>query len=136
MTADDSSAIPAAIREQLTHPQNVQAAVKAIKLFLTKGDEEAFEKSVALYCASAQGRKESVEAVLAVLTTLARELEQPTVFDDFPAHPTTLHARIFAGILRAFYGNTVVDREVGASAQRKADAPQHSRSGTWPIRPA
>jgi hypothetical protein len=54
---------------------------------------------------------------------------------DILMRPTRMHQLIFSGILRAFYGDVAVDRAVGAASQRKADAPQHSKSGTWPRPP-
>ena len=80
-------------------------------------------------------RGDEVQTVLCALCCLASDLEGPGSDGDVLPHPTVLHSLIFAGILRAFYGDAVVDRAAGARAQRKADAPQHVHSGTWPRRP-
>lgn len=124
------------IIEQLTAAQNTEKAVEAMKLFLVEGGEEKFELAVAVYVASARSRQEPIEKVAGALSALAGVLEGPQSDDLFLMRPTRLHQLIFSGILRAFYGDITVDRALGASAQRKADAPQHTRSGTWPTRPA
>ena len=124
------------IYERLTDTQNTEKAVEAMKLFLRERDEEQFELAVAVYVASARSRQEPIEKVASGLSLLAGVLEGPQSDDLFFLRPTRLHQLIFNGILRAFYGDIAVDRALGASAQRKADAPQHTRSGTWPTRPA
>jgi hypothetical protein len=132
----DPTAIPPHIREQLTRPDGTAQALEAMKLFVNKRDEAAFERAVALYVASARERDEPIETVLAVLCELASGLEGPRVVEELLLHPTKMHRLIFAGILRAFYGSVAVEREIGASAQRKADATQHVEKGTWPKRAA
>jgi len=107
-----------------------------MKVFLSVRDEAAFEHAVALYVSAARAREEPIETVITVLCKLAGGLEGPRLLDERLIHPTTMHALIFGGILRAFYGNATVDRGIGASAQRKADAPQHIEKGSWPKRPA
>jgi hypothetical protein len=67
---------------------------------------------------------------------LAENLEGPRRENEVRMRPTRMHELIFTGILRAFYGDPAVLRAVGARAQRKADAPQHTKSGTWPRKPA
>jgi hypothetical protein len=133
----ESTDIPPHIRERLTLPENSSAAVDAMKLFISEGNEAEFEEAVAIYCASARTREEPIETVLAVCCELAAGLEGPRQeSDDVLSRPTKMHALIFAGILRAFYGDVAVERGIGASTQRKADASQHFKSGTWPKRPA
>lgn len=107
-----------------------------MELFLKMGDEEAFEYAVAVYVASARTREEPIERVVGALCMLAGNLEGPRSEHDILMHPTRMHELLFAGILRAFYGDPVVLRAIGARAQRKADAPQHTLSGTWPRKPA
>jgi hypothetical protein len=128
--------IPPDIREQLTRPADATTALEAMQLFLTKGDGAAFEQAVELYITSARTREEPIETVLSVLCQLAADLEGPRVTNEMLLRPTKMHALVFAGILRAYYGNVAVERGIGASAQRKADASQHFKSGTWPKRPA
>ena len=128
--------IPLDQYERLTDAQNTEQAVEAIKLFLREGDEEKCEIAVAIYVASARYRQESIERVTAALCDLAGSLEGSKADDSIMLRPTKLHQLIFNGILRAFYGDEAVDRAIGASAQRKADAPQHTRSGTWPMPPS
>lgn len=132
----DPTSIPPALREDLARPQNTDAALEAMKLFISNGDEATFEQAVALYCTSARAREEPIEEVLAVLCRLGNDLEARHRKDEPLAGPIQIRALIFAGILRAFYGNAEVDRAIGASAQRKADASQHTRSGTWPKQPS
>ena len=127
--------IPPPIVEQLTRPESVEAAVAAMKLFIEKGDKESFQKAVAIYCTGACERRERVETVLGSLCRLAADIEGPGT-DALQLQPSEMHGLIFRGILQAFYGNAAVDRATGARAQRKADAPQHVRSGTWPKPPA
>lgn len=124
------------IIEQLTAAQNIEKAIEAMKLFLLDGGEEKFELAVAVYVASAHSRQEPIEKVAGALSALSGVLGGPQSDETFLARSTRLHELIFNGILRAFYGDIAVDRALGASAQRKADAPQHTRSGTWPTRPA
>lgn len=128
----ESAVIPPALREQLIRPPDSEAAFAAMELFIAKGDETAFEEAVALYCAGARYREEPIEAVLAVLCRLSTELEGPRYDQGRLLRPSRMHTMILSGILRAFYGDPAVDRELGASEQRKVDAPQHMKSGTWP----
>lgn len=130
-----SAPIPPAIQKQLTRPESTEAAISAMKLFVAKGEKETFQHAVATYCAGACERGDEVQTVLGALCRLAIDLEGPRLKSEgVLAGPSELHSLIFAGILRAFYGDAAVDRSVGASAQRKADASQHIQSGTWPVR--
>ncbi len=65
------------VREQLTRPEDSAVALEAMKLFISKGDEAAFEQAVALYVSSARTREESIETVPAVCCELATSLEGP-----------------------------------------------------------
>ena len=130
-----SETLPPPIVEQLTRPGSVEAAVAAMKLFIEKGDKEKFQNAVAIYCIGACDRKERVETVLGALCCLAADVEGPRT-DGLQMRPTEMHSLIFAGIMRAFYGNAAVDRATGARAQRKADAPQHVVNRSWPKPPA
>lgn len=127
--------IPPDLYEHLTAPQNTENAVEAMRVFLRDGNQPAFEYEVAVYVASARHRQEPIETATGVLCLLAGNLEGPGLEGEPPVRPTRLHQLIFGGILRAFYGDVAVDRAIGATAQRKADAPQHTRSGTWPRKP-
>jgi|SRR4051812_6885308 hypothetical protein len=132
-----STAIPPTIYQRLTQRESVEAAVGAMKLFLLKGDREAFQQAVAIYCTAACDRGDQVQTVLGALCRLAEDLESQRPGEEvILVRPSEMHSLIFAGILRAFYGNAAVDRAAGASSQRRADAPQHVRGGTWPRRPA
>ena len=132
-----TSTIPPAVHQQLTQPESVDAAVAAMKLFVAQGDTEAFQEAVALYCVGACDRGDEIHTVLGALCRLAADVEGARTFDKLVlARPTELHSLIFAGILRAFYGDGAVDRGVGARAQRKADAPEHVKNRSWPKRPA
>ena len=130
--SSESTVIPPALREQLVRPPNSDAASAAMALFIAMGNETAFEQAVALYCAGARAREEPIEAVLGVLGKLSAEFEGPRYDEERFLRPSRMHTLILAGILRAFYGDAAVDREIGAMEQRKADAPQHTKSGTWP----
>jgi hypothetical protein len=130
-----SSSIPPTIQRELTQPESAERAVAAMKLFIEKGDTETFKHAVAIYCTGACERKEEVQTVLGALCRLAADLEGPRPAEAALRAPSEIHSLIFAGILRAFYGDAAVDRSDGASAQRKADAQQHVKSGTWPNRP-
>ena len=131
-----TAAIPPGIREQLARPESVEAAVEAMKSFIAKGDRETFQHAVAVYCTGACERGEQVQTVLGALCLLAADIEGPPPKNEgLLQRPTELHSLIFSGILRAFYGDVIVDRAAGATAQRKADAPQHTKSGTWPKPP-
>lgn len=131
-----TASIHPTIHRQLTQPETVEAAVAAMKSFVAKGDRETFQAAVAIYCAGACERGDEVQTVLGALCQLATDLEGPTPkAESVQTRPTEMHGLIFSGILRAFYGDPAVDRGTGARAQRKADAPQHVKSGTWPNRP-
>jgi hypothetical protein len=133
----DRSEIASDVHDLLLNPPNTAMALEAMQSFIEKGDKAAFKHAVALYVKSARARNESIETVLGVLCTLATDLEGPRVADDgVLLHPTTMHELIFAGILRAYFGTVAVERGIGASSQRKADAPEHVKTGTWPRRPA
>jgi hypothetical protein len=134
MTHRNQFEIPPELYEHLTAAENTDKAVEAMKLFLREGDEEQCELAVAIYVASARSRREQIETVASALSALAGVLETPPA-EEILMRPSRLHQLLFSGILRAFYGDVAVDRALGASAQRKADAPQHTRSGTWPTRP-
>lgn len=127
--------IPSAIHRQLTQPDSIEAAAAAMTLFLAHGDRHAFQDAVAIYCTAARERTEEVETVIATLCCVGADLEGPNSRDqELLLRPSEMHQLILGGILRAFYGDAAVDRAAGASAQRKADAPQHAKGGTWPRR--
>jgi hypothetical protein len=136
MRRRETPQIPLELYQHLTASQNTEQTVKAMELFLREGHEEKFEFAVALYVASSRYRQEPIEKVTGALCELAGNLEGPRTDGELLLRPTRLHQLIFNGILRAFYGDEAVDQALGASAQRKADAPQHMQSGTWPKRPA
>jgi hypothetical protein len=123
------------VHDLLLNPPNTAMALRAMQSFIAKGDKAAFKHAVALYVKSARTRNESIETVLGVMCTLATDLEGPRVAGGVLLHPTTMHELIFAGILRAYFGAVAVERGIGASSQRKADAPEHVKTGTWPRRP-
>jgi hypothetical protein len=120
----------------ISEPENTAGAVRAMREFLVRSDESTFEDFVALYVASARHRREPIERVAAALSALAAEVEGPLASATEPVERSRMHGLIFSGILRAFYGDVAVERGIGASAQRKADAPQHTKAGTWPSRQA
>jgi hypothetical protein len=120
---------------QITAPDSVETAVAAMREFLARNDEPAFERAVALYVAAARAREEPIERVAGALAVLASDLGATQVITDLPQRQSRMHQLIFTGILRAFYGDVAVERGIGASAQRKADAPQHVKAGTWPSKP-
>ena len=131
-----ASSISPTIRRKLTRPDSVEAAVDAMKLFIAQGDRETFQHAVSIYCTAARKRAEQIETVVSALCRLATDIEGPRGDEDALQHPTEMHGLIFEGILRAFYGDVAVERASGASAQRKADASQHGKTGTWPKRTA
>src|SRR5206468_7281003 len=100
----------------ITAPENTATAIRAMREFLVRGDESAFEHSVALYVASARHRQEPIERVAAALSLLASEVEGPLVNATEAVERSRMHALIFTGILRAFYGDVAVERGIGASA--------------------
>lgn len=131
-----TASLPPTIHRQLAQPESVEAAVAAMELFIKKGDRETFQVAVAVYCVAACERGDEVQTVLGALCRVAADLEGPRGRDeDVLARPSEMHSLIFSGIMRAFYGDLAVDRQRGASAQRKADALQHTKNGTWPNRP-
>jgi hypothetical protein len=136
MSRRPTPVIPAPLYQDITAPENAETAVEAMQVFIREGNEETFEYAVALYVASAKHRQEAIETIAGALCQLAANLEGPRRENDVLLRPTRMHELIFTGILRAFYGDVAVDRGIGASAQRKADAPQHTQSGTWPRKPA
>ena len=133
MNLQNTHGIASELYQAITAPENLSHAVAAMREFLRDGDESRFQSAVALYVASARFRHEPVERVASALCLIAEDLEGPREADTL-LRPTRLHELIFTGILRAFYGEVAVERARGASAQRKADAPQHVDAGTWPRR--
>ena len=136
MSRRDVPDLPPHIYETLTAPKSTAKTIEAMQTFLINGDQPKFEYAVALYVAAARHRKEPIERITGALCMLAENLQGPRRDAEFLLHPTRMHELVFNGILRAFYGDVAVDRAIGASAQRKADASQHIKSGTWPKRPA
>lgn len=136
MRRRDVPDIPPESYEHLTAPENTAKAVEAMQSFLIQGDERTFKYAVAVYVASARHRNEPIEKVVGALSVLAESLEGPRRAGERLLGSTSMHELIFNGIMRAFYGDVAVDRGMGASAQRKADAAQHAKSGTWPKKPA
>jgi hypothetical protein len=135
MNLKETHHIPPELYQRIASPENSSNAIDAMLAFLREGDESKFESAVTLYVASARFRQEPIEQVAASLCTLAEDLEGPRREADILVRPTRMHELIFSGILKAFYGEMAVARARGAMAQRKADAPQHVDSGTWPRRP-
>jgi len=135
MSRRDVPDIPQYLHETLTAPESTARAIEAMQTFLIEGDQPTFEYAVALYVAAARQRNEPIERITGALCMLAENLQGPRRDAEFLLHPTRMHELVFNGILRAFYGDVAVDRAIGASEQRKADAKQHIKSGTWPKRP-
>lgn len=104
--SDTAPQIPSDLYEHLTKAENVDQVASAIRVFLHNGDEETFEYAVALYLASAHFRREPITKVLQVLTNLGEAIEGAVLLS-----PTRLQSSIFRGILRAFYGEVVVEEE-------------------------
>ncbi len=121
---------------RITEPESTASAVRAMREFLAQHDESVFEHAVALYVAAARERNEPIEQAAGALVMLGSDIEGPRLNVDEPLGQSRMHELIFIGILRAFYGDIAVERGIGASAQRKADAPQHTKAGTWPSRQA
>ena len=135
MDLPDTHGIAPELYQRITAPENTSNAVDAMREFLRAGNETQFETAVALYVASARFRQEPIEQVVSALCLLAEDLEGARDKTEVILRPTRMHELIFTGILRAFYGELAVERARGASAQRRADAPQHVDAGTWPRRP-
>lgn len=132
---ESSHGIPPERYQPITALQNADNAVEAMRAFLRDGNSEAFANAVAIYVASARYRQEPIETVVAALCSIAESLEGPRRDSDVLFAPTRMHELIFTGVLKGFFGEVAVERARGASAQRKADAPQHNEHGTWPRRP-
>lgn len=128
--------LPTDIHQKLSDPPTLEAAVEAMKVFIDKGDPEAFQHAVAVYCAGARERGEQIETVLVALERLAKQVGGPLSRQGvMQTRPTEMHTLIFGGILRAFYGDAAVDREAADAAGRKAEAHKHTVERTWPRRP-
>jgi hypothetical protein len=132
---EPSHGIPPERYQVITPPENTANATEAMQSFMRDGDANAFADAVALYVASARFRQEPIETVVAALCSLGESLEGPRRDSDVLFAPSKMHELIFTGILKAFFGEVAVERGRGASAQRKADAAQHSEHGTWPRTP-
>lgn len=135
MNLQTSHGIAPELYQGFTAPESISSAVEAMRDFLRSGDEAKFESAVALYVAAARFRQEPIERVVSALYQQAEDLEGPRFEADLLRRPTRMHELLFTGVLRAFYGDVAVQRALGASAQRKADARQHVVAGTWPRRP-
>lgn len=124
-----------AVYQTITASENISKVIGAMQAFLREGDEPKFATAVALYVASARFRQEPIERVVGALCRLVEEIEGPKRDSELALQPSRMHELVFTGVLKAFYGDVAVERSRGARAQRKADAPQHRESGTWPRRP-
>lgn len=110
---------PAELFAVLEREQNVDTIVAAMRKFKHSGDPDLLARGVAVFARSARARGESVEMVLGALQRIVDALEtgsQP----GFPDRDTPLRQLVLRGVLMAFYGEEVVDREADARDRRIA----------------
>ena len=89
----------------------------AMRQFMVRADAALFERAVAVYVRSARALNESVETVLATLESLADELERDAT-PGYAERDTPLRHLVLRGVLLAFYGPEVVEREEAARGER------------------
>jgi len=117
--------------EVIEHDANVDRVSEAMRAFLARGDTASFERSVAVFVRSARARHEPVEIVLAALESLVDAVEASGV-PGFDRRNTPLRHLVLRGVLLAFYGAEVVQREADARqerVERRAQSPTPAPGG-------
>jgi hypothetical protein len=108
---------PAELFAVIEREHSVDAVVAAMQKFKRSGDLDLLARGVAVFARSARARGDSVETVLGGLQRIIDALEsraQP----GFPGRETPLGNLALRGVLMAFYGEEVVDREADARDRR------------------
>ena len=97
--------------------ENLHRVLGVMREFLSRRDTHSLERGVAVYVRSARTRSEPIEKVLAALETIADELERDAT-PGFIERDTPLRTVVLRGVLLAFYGAEVVQREDDARHRR------------------
>ena len=97
--------------------ENAERVSDAMRAFLLRRDEGAFERAVGIFVRSARARGDQIERVLAVLIALAEEREGDAYPHDLKL--SQLRRLVLRGVLRAFYGEAVVRERAQASKRRR-----------------
>jgi len=108
---------PAELFEVIAHDDNVQRVLAGMREFIRRSETDAVERAVAIYVRSARTRGEPVEVVLGTLETVADDLERDGA-PGFTQRDTPLRNALLRGVLLAFYGADVVQREESARRDR------------------
>jgi hypothetical protein len=108
---------PAELFAVLEQEQNVDAIVDAMQKFKHSGDPDLLARGVAVFARSARARGDSVEMVLGALQRIVDVLESRSQ-PGFPDRDTPLRQLVLRGVLMAFYGEEVVNREANARDRR------------------
>ncbi len=108
---------PAELFEILEFEENATRVLEAMRTFARRSDPELFGRAVAVYVRSARARGAPVEGVLAALQTVADEVEGGAT-PGFTQRDTPMRNLVLRGVLLAFYGMDVVEREDTARDER------------------
>jgi hypothetical protein len=115
--SQDPTFDPGELFDVIERDESGTHVLEAMRQFLLRSDASMFERAVAVYVRSARARKEPVETVLAALEAIADELERDSA-PGFKQRETPLRQLVLRGVLLAFYGADVVQREATAREER------------------
>jgi hypothetical protein len=116
--ADQDSALDAGqLFDVIEREEDVSRVLEAMREFLRRAETPLLERAVAVYVRAARARREPVEVVLAALESLADELERDGT-PGFAQRDTPMRHLVLRGVLLAFYGSGVVEREAAARDER------------------
>ncbi len=108
---------PAELFALIRREQSVDAVVEAMRRFKRSGNLDLLARGVAVFARSARARGDSVETVLGALQRIVDALESDAQ-PGFPGRETPLRNLVLRGVLMAFYGEEIVDREADARDRR------------------
>jgi hypothetical protein len=108
---------PAELFEVVAQDDNVRRVLAAMSEFIRRNDTNALERAVAIYVRSSRARGEPIETVLGTLQTVADDIERNST-PGFSQRDTPLRHVLLRGVLLAFYGADVVEREETARRER------------------
>ncbi len=108
---------PAELFAVIAREPSVDAIVAVMQKFKRSADPDLLARGVAVFARSARARGDSVETVLGALQRMVDALETGGL-PGFPGRETPLRNLVLRGVLMAFYGEEVVDREADARDRR------------------
>jgi hypothetical protein len=128
--ADHDAAFDAGqLFDVIEREEDVSRVLEAMREFLRRAETPLLERAVAVYIRAARARREPVEVVLAALGSLADELERDGT-PGFAQRDTPMRHLVLRGVLLAFYGSGVVERETVARDERVERRARERKSPT------